>query len=508
MRGGGRPERGARFFARIRFPDAAPLPRAPPPVYIPCGTASRNERPVKKVDVRSGPIASTLVFLALPVLAGQAFNLLYNLVDTYFIALIDRSDPWLVGSTGLVWPLFFIFLATSFGITGGVSSLVARAIGAGKSDDLDKTAESGIFLALIASAIILLAIYPLAEPLLRLFGGSGKVLEYGLRYLYWLLPAVPFMLLSAVFIGILQGEGRTKHMMASMMIGTVANIILDPIFIFPLGMGVAGAALATAIANAIGFAYLLVVFLKTKSEVKIHWKASSVSLPVAGEILRVGVPQSLMNFLASVSFIFYNRIMIGIDPLILTAFTLYSRLEQIALIPIWSISSALAAIAGQAAGAGDLKRMRSSSRTASLVGLGVSGCLFVAYVASSRALFGLFQSDAAVLSLAGTIVPWMAMASFVSIPIFMVSTIMASSGFANRSLLLTLVRIYALNLPACAIGAYAIGGGISSVMASVCASAFLALGLALIAQRVFFARLSEGRLSVRLAPAPAEAART
>ncbi len=456
---------------------------------------------MKRIDVRSGPLAQTLVFLSLPVLAGQAFNLLYNLVDTYFIALIDRDDPWLVGSTGLVWPLFFIFLATSFGITGGVSSLVARAIGAGKAEDLDKTAESGLFLALIASAVILLLIYPLAGPLLRLFGGSGPILEYGLSYLYWLLPTVPFMLLSAVFTGILQGEGRTKHMMASMMIGTVANIILDPIFIFSLKMGVAGAALATAIANAIGFSYLLAVFLKTKSQVTIHWKVSSVSLPVAGEILRVGVPQSLMNFLASISFIFYNRIMIGINPLILTAFTLYSRLEQIALIPIWSISSGLAAIAGQAAGAGDLKRMRASSRTASMIGLGVSGCLFLVYVLSSRALFGLFQSDPGVLSLTGTIVPWMAAASFVSIPVFMVSTIMTSSGFANRSLWLTIARIYGLNIPACVIGVYVVGGGLPAAMASVCASAFLALGLALIVQRVFFASLQDGRLSVRLAPA-------
>jgi len=443
------------------------------------------------------------VFLSLPVLAGQAFNLLYNLVDTYFIALIDRDDPWLVGSTGLVWPLFFIFLATSFGITGGVSSLVARAIGAGKSEDLDKTAESGLFLALIASGLILLCIYPLAEPLLRLFGGTGKILEYGLSYLYWLLPTVPFMLLSAVFTGILQGEGRTKHMMAAMMIGTVVNIILDPILIFAFRMGIAGAGLATAIANAAGLAYLIIVFLKTQSKVKIHWKASSVSLPVAGEILRVGVPQSLMNFLASISFIFYNRIMISINPLILTAFTLYSRLEQIALIPIWSISSALAAIAGQAAGAADFKRMRDSSKTASLIGLGVSGCLFLIYVFSSRALFGLFQSDPGVLSLTGVIVPWMATASFVSIPVFMVSTIMASSGFANRSLLMTLARIYGLNLPACALGAYLIGGGISSVMAAVCVSSFLALALALLVQRVFFARLEEGKLSVRLAPASA-----
>jgi multidrug efflux pump len=458
---------------------------------------------MKNVDIRSGPIAPALVSLSLPVLAGQACNLAYNIVDTYFIALIDRSDPWLVGATGLVFPLFFIFLAASFGLTGGVSSLVARAIGAGRPGDLDRTAESGLFLALIASAFILLGIYPFAPALLRLFGGSGKVLDYGLAYLYWLLPTVPFMLLSAVFTGILQGEGRTKHMMASMMIGTAVNIVLDPVLIFACGMGIGGAGLATAIANAAGFAYLLLVFLKTPSQVKIHWKVSSVSPAVAGEILRVGAPQSLMNFLNSLSFIVYNRIMIGINPLILTAFTLYSRLEQIALIPIWSLCSALAAVAGQAAGAGDHRRMRASSRISSLLGLGVGGCLFLAYVFSSKSLFSLFQSDPRVLSLAGIIVPWMALGSFVSIPMFMIGTVMSSAGFANRSLLLTLARIYGLNLPACVLGAYILGGGIATVMASVCASAFLALGLALLVQRAFFAGLRDGKLSVRMAPAEA-----
>jgi putative MATE family efflux protein len=492
---------------RDRFIDAAPLRMIREPcIYCRFGRETRNGRIMKRIDVRSGPIGPTLVSLSLPVLAGQAFNLLYNIVDTYFIALIDRSDPWLVGSTGLVFPLFFIFLATSFGITGGVSSLVARAIGAGRRSDLDKTAESGMFLALIASAIILGCMYLLAPPLLRLFGGSGKVFEYGLEYLYWLLPTVPFMLLSAVFTGILQGEGRTKHMMLSMMIGTVANIILDPILIFPAGMGIAGAGLATAIANAVGFGYLLVVFIARPSMVEIRWKPSSVSFPVVGEILRVGLPQSVMNFLSSLSFIFYNRMMIGINPLMLTAFTLYSRLEQIALIPIWSLSSALAAISGQAAGAGDLGRMRSSSRIASLMGLGVSGCLFVAYALASRPLFSLFQSDPEVLSLTSTILPWMALSSFVSVPVFMISTIMSSAGFADRSLLLTLARIYALNLPACALGAYVLGGGITTVMASIAASAAMALALALLVQRGFFSGLEAGRSTIRLAPA--EAART
>jgi putative MATE family efflux protein len=216
--------------------------------------------------ISNGPIGPTLVRLSVPVLAGQTFNLLYNIVDTWFIARIDASDPWLVGATGLVFPVFFLFLALSFGISGGVSSLVARAIGAGRSHELDRTVESGFFLALAASVATLAAIYPLASPLLRLFGGAERILEYGLKYLLWLLPVVPFMFLSAVFIGILQGEGRAKHIMMGMMLGTITNIALDPALIFGANMGIAGAGLATAAGNAVTFAYLLVVFLHEDSQ--------------------------------------------------------------------------------------------------------------------------------------------------------------------------------------------------------------------------------------------------
>jgi putative MATE family efflux protein len=449
-------------------------------------------------SIRSGPVGPILVRLALPVLAGLTFNLLYNIVDTWFIARIDPSDPWLVGSTGLVFPLFFIFLASSFGISGGVCSLVARAIGSGKTDELDRTAESGVFLALAASAIILGAMYPFARPLLALFGGSGKVLEYGMEYLLWLLPTVPFMLLASVFTGILQGEGRTKQMMTSMMIGTVANCALDPVLMFGCGMGIAGAGLATAIGNALSFAYLVAVFKFRKSAVAVHWKARNVSAPVAGEILRVGLPQSALNYLASVSFIFYNRMMIDVAPVMLTSFTLYSRLEQVALIPLWAMSSALSTVAGQAAGAHDVRRMREASRRATVISLGVCGTLLVAYVLTSPLTFRAFQTDPTVLETALFIAPWMAAGTFLSVPIFMITTVMTTAGFAGRSLAFTAFRIYCVSVPLCAVGAYAIGKNIGSVMACILVSSAIGLLVAFAVRARFFAGLASGRLSIRL----------
>ncbi len=453
---------------------------------------------MKNIDIRSGALAPLLVKLSLPVLAGQVFGLLYNLVDTFFIARIDTSNPWLVGATGLVFPIYFIFMATSFGITGGVSSLVARAIGAGKTQELDKTAESGIFLSIIASFICLAVMYPLGAPLLRLFGGTNELLEYGMQYLWWVLPTVPFMMFNAVFTGILQGEGRTKHMMVSMMIGTIVNIVMDPVLIFGAKMGIGGAGLATAIGNASSSVYLLVIFLTRKSTVTIHWKRSNISFPVMGEIIRVGLPQSIMNFLSSISFIFYNRIMVSINPMIITAFTLYSRLEQLALIPIWAISSALSSIAGQAAGAGDFNRMKASSRVSSLLCFGVCGVLFLVFIFTSPWLFGLFQSDTQVLFLASQIVVWMALASYLAIPVFMANTIMSVAGFANRSLLFTIIRIYGLNVPACIIGAYVIGKNLPSTMIAIFVSSIVTVLMYIILEKSFFNDLEKGKLHINI----------
>ncbi len=450
------------------------------------------------IDVRKGPLAPTLLKLSLPMLAGHLFNLAYNLADTFFISLIDKNDQWLIGATGLVWPIFFTFMAVMFGITTGVSSLVARAIGAGRAQDLDRTAESGLFLAVVGGAGFLVLLYPLAEPILRLFGGKGQLLSYGLQYLLWVLPVAPFMLLSGVFNGILQGEGRPRHMMTAMIIGTVSNLMLDPVLIFAAGMGISGAALATVIGNILAFTYLLIIFLKTQSQVKIHWKISYISMPVVGEIIRVGLPQTLSNLLVSLSFIFYNRIMIDLIPTIMSSFTLYSRLEQIPLSPIWALMSGLATVSGQAAGARDVKRMRAATRVASLMGLAVSGPLLLAYVLASSWLFRIFQSDGTVLRLASQITPWMAGAALCAIPVFMVNNVMTSAGFSTRSLVLTAVRIYALSVPACALGAYVIGRNVDAVMIGIVTASLLALAVYFFAQSRFFAGLESGRLKIRL----------
>jgi len=141
--------------------------------------------------------------------------------------------------------------------------------------------------------------------------------------------------------------------------------------------------------------------------------------------------------------------------------------------------------------------MRKSTSVATKLGLGISGLLFVIYFILSPWLFKIFQEDSGVLNLASVIVIWMPVTSLFSIPVFMITTVMSVSGFANRSLIYSAIRIYALNIPACAIGAYVIGKNIQSVMASIFISAIIALVFFIIVERFFFSGLESGKLKIR-----------
>lgn len=146
---------------------------------------------------------------------------------------------------------------------------------------------------------------------------------------------------NAVFWGILQGEGRMKYVMRSMIVATAANVILDPIFIFALGLKVQGAALATVLAQLLSLLYLVAVFLGNKSQVEVEWKIANIHLPTVARIYRIGFPQATGMIIMSLSFLTFNRLMVDIDQLAFTAFTLCGRMDQAVLLPSFAIAAAL-----------------------------------------------------------------------------------------------------------------------------------------------------------------------
>ena len=313
-----------------------------------------------------GPVLGLLVRLSLPIFVGMAFQLLYAVVDTLWVSRIDPSDPSYVGGMGIIFPLVTLVIAVGSGVLVGTSSLVARAIGEKAWAVLDRTAGSGLVVGLGAGTLLLALGYVFDEEIIRILGGRGDYFTHALEYFRSMLPAGFLMLAGNVLIGILQGEGLMKKVMKAVVIGTAANVVLDPVFIFLLGLGVRGAGYATTIAQLAAGTYLVSVFIKKKTAVPIRWKPAAVDAGIIRRIVSVGLPQTAGYMALSASQLMFNRILVGIDSRALAASAICGRFDQMLIMPILSIGSAAITMIGQNYGRGNHGRIRLLWRTSLL----------------------------------------------------------------------------------------------------------------------------------------------
>lgn len=323
-----------------------------------------------------GPVLPLIIRLAVPMLFGMLVQLIYNVTDALFISRIDMNDPSIVGGTGLIFPLFFFAIAIANGLMVGNSSLVARAVGAQKWDMLSKCAESGMVLAVLGGLVIFLPILFFAEPLVRAMGAEGDYAVNGLAYLQTISWIFVPMMIGQTLAGILQGEGKMQYVMTAMFIGTLGNIVLDPVFIFDrgvfligfFGMGIKGAALATVLSQSLAVFYLLIVFMMQKSTVRISWKISQIKSSIMWEILRIGVPQTVSQILLSMSFLIFNRIAMSVDPLSMTALSLTGRMDNAVMMPLFALGAALVTVVGQNSARGLWDRAREAWKKGLMAG--------------------------------------------------------------------------------------------------------------------------------------------
>ena len=403
--------------------------------------------PSQTRGIFDGPVIPVTLRLAAPLFIGMSFQLVYNFVDTFFVTYIDRSSTAIFSGVSLVFPVFFIVMSLAQCITVGVSSLVARAIGERNQEVLERTADSGFLLAVIMAVLALVGGYVWATPILNLLGAQGEVLSYARSYYLWILPGMGLVFIGTLFTGIIQGEGLTRPVMTSMIISTLINIALDPLFIFGLKMGVSGAALATVIAHTIGRLYIIVLFIRKRTRTPIYWSFRRARISIIKEIFRVGFPQSISMMAMAVSFMFFNRLVLAIGQVEFNAFALARRLDQIILTPIFAVASATITMVGQNYGRGNLARVkrifiRNISLTAGTV-------LFISvfYVVFSPVLFKLFTDQQQVVYYASWQVRIVAF-SFIGAVVGIISrATFQGTGSPLPAFILTIIRMGLVSVP-------------------------------------------------------------
>ena len=251
------------------------------------------------------PVAKAIVKMSLPVILGMMVQVLYNLVDTFFIGML--KDEVQLAAANITTPIFMIQMAIATIVSTGAASFISRSIGEKNDDRANRTLTTGIVIC-TGLAIVLMAVGLLnLKSLITALGASAEVFPYASEYVgIMLLGSIPVMLNYAGG-QLLRSEGAMMPSITGMMIGTVINVVLDPLFIFAFGMGIGGAAVATVLGNLGAAAYYGWYYLSGKALLKIRRKDVSRDKRIWKEIFTIGVPACMSQFLVSVAMIILNN---------------------------------------------------------------------------------------------------------------------------------------------------------------------------------------------------------
>lgn len=260
----------------------------------------------KKIDVfENYPVYKALITLALPTILGMLVNVFYNMVDTFFVG--KTNDPNQVAAVSLTMPIYLVLM--SFGSIYGIggASYISRCLGS-KNYDKAKKVSSFVFYASVVTGLVCMIIFFIfLENILKLSGASSNTYSFAKDYLLIVAIGAIFVVCQMSMGQVVRSEGASKEAMFGMVLGTVINIILDPIMILYMNMGVAGAALATIIGNACSFFYYTFYILKKSTFLSIKIKDFLISNDILSNVFSIGFPVFMNNVLISVANILINN---------------------------------------------------------------------------------------------------------------------------------------------------------------------------------------------------------
>ena len=333
-------------------------------------------------------------------LVAQILNLLYNIVDRIYIARIPNIGTAALGAVGLCFPLIVVITAFSNLFGSGGAPLFSIYRGKGEPQRAANVMNTSFTMVCVCAVVLMAVGFIFARPLLVLFGASTDALVYAYPYLMiYLIGTLPSMIATGMnpFIN---AQGYSTIGMTSVAVGAVANLLLDPLFIFVLGFGVQGAAIATVISQALSAVFVF-VFLTRKSELKVRFlkkKEFSECIGYAKNIVSLGTAGFIMQLTNSLVSICCNNILsdVGGD-IYISVMTIVSSVRQLVETPIYAMNEGTSPILSYNYGACRPARVRKAMAVMSTMILGYTAVMWSIIILFPNALIGIFSSDAALM---------------------------------------------------------------------------------------------------------------
>lgn len=333
--------------------------------------------------------------LGVPLIAGMFIMVLYNFVDTYFIGLM--KDDYRLAAVNLAYPVMMIMIAVSNMIGAGSASLIARSLGAGCKEKADHTLTTGLLLTIINSALVTLIGLAFLPVIVSSLGAKANTFVFTESYVRILLIGSIFTMGNYTLGQLLRSEGSVKYSIAGMIVGTIVNIVLDPVFIFLLHMDISGAALATIIGNASGMSISLYFYLRKRTILRPALKYIRPTKEILKEIFWVGVPASLETLLTSAAYIINNNLAVAYGELTVAAIGIAQKILSLGSYIYQGFASGTQPIMGYNYGAKNFRRMLQVLKAGIIVVTLTELMVMLIYGMFAPALIGIFSDSAQVI---------------------------------------------------------------------------------------------------------------
>lgn len=342
------------------------------------------------------PVPKAYMKLAVPVMLSNVLMLVYNMVDMYFIAGTGNTD--LVAGVAVCTPVFTFMVAVGdiFGLGG--SSVISRLFGEGRTEDGKRISVFAFYGALLFGALIAAVLLLFRTPLLTMLGANEGTMPYASAYYAIIAAGAPFAVFSLVPTNLLRTEGFASAAMVGSIAGSVVNMILDPLFIFSLRMGAAGAALATVIGNVCADVYYVWFILNKSKVLSLVPKGFHISADELKAVLSIGIPASITNVMQSFGMMLLNRFLLPYGNDKIAAMGIVSKSIMIVIMIMVSFSFGGQPLYGYLYGSGNKKRMKEVMRFAYKLVPGIGLVLSAVLFAAAPLMIRIFMDDPAIIS--------------------------------------------------------------------------------------------------------------
>jgi putative MATE family efflux protein len=401
----------------------------------------------KKELILKGNMYKAILVLSLPIMLNNLIQTLYNLADGIWVSKLGSVQ---FAATSFVWPVIFLFVSIGIGLNIAGTSILSQFIGASEYEEANKYAEQLIVISLIFAICFTVIGYILSPLVIKLMGAEEELAKYSNIYLKISFLGIPFVFMFFCFNSIMNSQGNTLAPTIISGISAIVNVVLDPVFIFKLNMGIAGAAIATILSQSILVIMGIYMLKNSSNMIKLNFKKFKFDKNIIKKIISVGFPSTVGQSGAALGFMVLNGFIASYGTATLAAFGMVNRITSLIMQPPMGIGAALTSIVGQNLGADQVDRVKDAFRKSLIltVSFGIIGCLFMLWKDNEIIKFFIKSRDDIEVITQG--ITYLRYISF-SMPLMGIFSILQGvfqgSGHTKYSMSMAIGRLWCIRLP-------------------------------------------------------------